>query len=455
MRLALVSVLLSASIAGLGFSYWPEDQALIFITAPVERGKISALVKAAGPVEAVVTVDVGSQLSGRIADVFVNFNDPVKAGQPIARLDQEIFSARVNEAKAGLKVAAAAALVQKAAMERATIAVANAESARKLAQAQSAAAKARQDEAERDLQRKLELARTGSVTDRELTQARAQRDIGAADLRASLEEVNMKEEAIAIAQAETRMAEANIDNAQAIVEQRRAAVDQAQLDLDRTVLRAPIDGVIIKRDVNPGQTVAVSLEAKTLFTIANDLREMEVHGTIDEADIGALKIGQRALFTVDAFPDRTFIGRVLQIRKSPEIHENVVTYTAIVSAPNPELLLLPGMTAALRIVVSDTENILKIPNQALRFRPAGAVSKSDGKEHGHAPSSEGSATVWTLSEDARPTPIAVKLGVSDDQSTQLTDGSLVQDQRLIVGGQDQRRIIDDRSGDGDPLLLSS
>jgi HlyD family secretion protein len=195
MRLALVSVLLSASIAGLGFSYWPEDQALIFITAPVERGEISALVKAAGPVEAVVTVNVGSQLSGRIADVFVNFNDPVKAGQPIARLDQEIFSARVNEAKAGLKVAAAAALVQKVALERATIAVANAECARKLAQAQSAAAKARQDEAERDLQRKLELARTGSVTDRELTQARAQRDIGAADLRASLEEVNMKEEA--------------------------------------------------------------------------------------------------------------------------------------------------------------------------------------------------------------------------------------------------------------------
>jgi HlyD family secretion protein len=433
MRLVLVSVLLSASIAGLGFSYRPEDQALIFITAPVERGEISALVKAAGPVEAVVTVNVGSQLSGRIADVFVNFNDLVKAGQPIARLDQEIFSARVNEAKAGLKVAAAAALVQKAAMERATIAVANAESARKLAQAQSAATKARQDETERDLQRKLELARTGSVTDRELTQARAQRDIGAADLRASLEEVNMKDEAIAIAQAETRMAEANIDNAQAIVEQRRAAVDQAQLDLDRTVLRAPIDGVIIKRDVNPGQTVAVSLEAKTLFTIANDLREMEVHGTIDEADVGALKIGQRALFTVDAFPDRTFIGRVLQIRKSPEIHENVVTYTAIVSAPNPELLLLPGMTAALRIVVSDTENILKIPNQALRFRPPGAVSKADGKEHGHAPSSEGSATVWTLSEDARPTPVAVKLGVSDDQSTQLTDGSLVQDQRLIVG----------------------
>ena len=130
---------------------------------------------------------------------------------------------------------------------------------------------------------------------------------------------------------------------------------------------------------------------------------------------------------------RTFAGRVLQIRKFPEIHENVVTYTAIVSAPNPDLLLLPGMTAALRIVISDTEDILKIPNQALRFRPAGAISKSDGRENGRASSSENSATVWTVGDDGRPAPVAVKLGVSDEQSTQLSDGSLAQDQRLIVG----------------------
>ena len=233
--------------------------------------------------------------------------------------------------------------------------------------------KAKQNEVERELQRKLELARTGSVTERDLSQVRALRDAGAADLRASLEQIQMKAEAIAIAEAEQRMAEANLDNAQAVVEQRQAALDQARLDLDRTVLRAPIDGIIIKRDVNPGQTVAVSLEAKTLFKIANDLREMEVHGKIDEADVGQLKVGQTAQFTVDAYPDRTFSGQVLQIRKSPEVVQNVVTYTAIISAPNPDLLLLPGMTAQLRIVVSDTGEVLKIPSQALRFRPKAPV----------------------------------------------------------------------------------
>src|SRR5262249_26439227 len=162
----------------------------------------------------------------------------------------------------------------------------NALTAKKLTEAQSAAAKVRQDEVEKDLVRKLELARSGSVSERELSQVRTLRDAGAADLRASFEQIRMKGDAIAIAEAEQHMAESNLENAQAVVEQRQAALDQAQLDLDRTVVRAPIDGIIIKRDVNPGQTVAVSLEAKTLFKIANDLREMEVHGKIDEADVG-------------------------------------------------------------------------------------------------------------------------------------------------------------------------
>ncbi len=315
MRFVVVAGLLCALIVGLGYTYGQERAVPTFLTAPVERGSISTLVKASGTVEAVVSVDVSSQLSGRIAEVFVNFNDTITAGQPIAQIDQEIFAARVNEARAALRVARATAEVQKAALERAKVAVTNAQTAEKLAEAQSAANKARQDEAERDLVRKLELARTGSGTERDLSQVRALRDAGAADLRASLEQIQMKAQAIAIAEAENHMAEANLENAQAVVEQRQAALDQAGLDLDRTVLRAPIDGIIIKRDVNPGQTVAVSLEAKTLFKIANDLREMEVHGKIDEADVGQLKVGQTAQFTVDAYPDRTFNGQVLQIRK--------------------------------------------------------------------------------------------------------------------------------------------
>ncbi len=433
MRFVVVAGLLCALLVGLGYSYGRDRSVPTFLTAPVERGSISTLVKASGTVEAVVSVDVSSQLSGRIAEVFVNFNDGVTAGQPIAQIDPEIFAARVNEARAALRVARATAQVQKAALERAKVAEVNARTAEKLAEDESAANGARQDEAEREFLRKLALARTGSGTQRDLSQARAMRDAGAADLRASVEQIQMKAEAIAIAQAERHMAEADLDNAQAVVEQRQAALDQAKLDLDRTVLRAPIDGIIIKRDVNPGQTVAVSLEAKTLFKIANDLREMEVHGKIDEADVGQLKAGQTAQFTVDAYPDRTFTGRVLQIRKSPEVVQNVVTYTTIISAPNPDLLLLPGMTAQLRIVVSDTGGILKIPSQALRFRPKDAGPGSGHRSTNQAGSSKASATVWLVGDDGRPKPVAVKLGVSDDNSAELAESALAEGQPVIIG----------------------
>jgi HlyD family secretion protein len=433
MRFAVVAVLLCVSLVGLGYTYNQKGPAPTFITAPVERGNIATLIKASGSVEAVVTVDVSSQLSGRIAKVFVGFNDWIKAGQPIAQLDQEIFTAQVNEARAALSVARASAQVQRASLERAKVAVLNAQTAKRLAEAQSAAISARQDELERDLQRKLQLVRTGSGTERELTQTRAQHDAGIADLRASVEQIQMKVEAIAIAEAEREMAEANLNNALAVVEQKEAALDQARVDLDRTVLRAPIDGVVIKRDVNPGQTVAVSLDAKTLFKIANDLREMEVHGKIDEADVGQLKVGQTAEFTVDAYPDQTFNGKVLQIRKSPEVVQNVVTYTTIISAPNPDFLLLPGMTAQLRIVVSDTGNVLKIPSQALRFRPRGAGAPVERQSASQAESSKASATVWLVGGDGRPNPVAVKVGISDDTSTALLEGSLREGQQVITG----------------------
>jgi HlyD family secretion protein len=449
MRFVVVAGLLCALMVGLGYTYSQERSVPTFLTAAVERGSISTLVKASGTVEAVVSVDVSSQLSGRIAEVFVNFNDAVTAGQPIAQIDQEIFAARVNEARAALRVARATAQVEKAALERAKVAVANAQTAEKLAEAQSAANKARQDEVERELLRKLELARTGSGTQRDLSQVRALRDAGAADLRASLEQIQMKAEAIAIAEAEKLMAEANLENAQAVVDQRRAALDQAQLDLDRTVLRAPIDGIIIKRDVNPGQTVAVSLEAKTLFKIANDLRQMEVHGKIDEADVGQLKPGQAVQFTVDAYSDRTFSGQVLQIRKAPEVVQNVVTYTTIVSAPNPDLLLLPGMTAQLRIVVSDTGAILKIPGQALRFRPNGAAPASGRQSANEGASSKTSATVWLVGDDGRPNPVAVRIGASDDNGAALLEGPLNEGQQVIIGvanSQNQRGYLGIRLG---------
>jgi HlyD family secretion protein len=429
---AVVALLLCMVIAGLDYANSQRSPPAAFLTAPVERGSIATEVKANGAIEAVLSVDVSSQLSGRIADVFVNFNDAVKASQPIAQIDPAIFAARVKEARAALNVAKANVRVQNSAVERAKIAAINAYTAKRLAEAQSAAIKAKQIEAEKDLQRKTQLARTGNVSEHELSHVMATREAAVADLRASLEQIQMRAEAITITEAELRMAEANLDNAKAVVEERQAALDQAQLDLERTVVRAPIDGIIIKRDVNPGQTVAVSLEAKTLFKIANDLRVMEVHGKIDEADIGQLKVGQGAKFAVDAYPNRTFSGTLQQIRKSPEIVQNVVTYTAIISAPNPEMLLLPGMTAQLRIVVSEQAGILKIPSQALRFKPKNAPAELSGRAPDEA-TAKALATVWIAGSDGQAHPVSVKLGASDDNGAELIDGALTDGQHVIVG----------------------
>jgi HlyD family secretion protein len=432
-RPAVTALLLSAMGVGLGYAYNQDSEAPSFLAAPVERGTISTLVKAAGSIDAEITVDVSSQLSGRMAEVFVNFNDAVKAGQPLAKLDQESFLIAVKEAKAGLEVATATAHVQQAAVERAKLAIVNADNDVILAKALVASAQAKQDEAQREFERKAQLAKTGTVAEQDLSQARALRDMGAADLRAAVEQVKIKAEAIEIAEADLRMAEAYLENAQAVIEQKQAAVDQAELDLNRTVVRSPIDGVIVKRDVNPGETVAVALEAKTLFKIANSLDAMEVHGKIDEADIGKLKPGQSVRFTVDAYPDRMFAGKVLQIRKASEVVQNVVTYTVVISASNPELLLLPGMTAELRILVSATAEVLKIPNQALRFRPEATKVAPERRLEQQASSTGSLGTVWIVGPDGRPAPITVHVGQSDDSGTQLLDGPLTQGQPLIVG----------------------
>ncbi len=402
-----------------------------FITMPVERGTISTVVRATGTVDAVVTVDISSQLSGRVAQVFVNFNDTVRAGQALARIDPEIYAARVKEARAALNVAKAAAQLQQAALERTKLAVQNARTAATVADAELAAARVKQEEAERDFQRNLKLSATSSISDREFTQSHSQSTAGAANLRATAAQAKMKNEAIAIADSDVAMATANLGSAEAVVEQKQASLAQAELDLERTEIRSPIDGVVIKRDVNPGQTVAVTLDAKTLFKIAQDLHEMEVRGRIDEADVGRVAAGQTVSFTVDAYPHRVFSGRVLQIRKSPEVTQNVVTYAAIVSAPNPDLLLLPGMTAVLRILVETTGTTLKIPNEALRFRPTGEVATNLGSNDAKGDAAH-SGTAWIMDGQSAK-PISVALGASDHNSTQILNDSLREGQQVIVG----------------------
>jgi HlyD family secretion protein len=429
MRMSVVTALGVLAIIGTGFASYGNKSRQAYITAPVERGSVSTVVKATGIVNPVLMVDVGSQLSGQISGVFVNFNDPVKAGQVIARVDPQSYIAMVTEAKAALSIAAAAAQQQGAALQRAKVAVETARTAEHVAEADLAAIEVKQDEAERDYQRNLGLSKTSAISDRDFTQSRAIRNAGLANIRSLQAQLKMKSEAIQIAEADLAIAEANFASAEAVVEQKRASLEQAEVNLQWTEIRAPIDGVVIKRIVNPGQTVAVSLESKTLFKIANDLRVMEVHGRIDEADIGQVKVGQIATFTVDAYPNKAFSGRVLQVRKSPEVSQSVVTYIAVISASNPDYLLFPGMTARLSVAIEETGDALRIPNTALRFRPP-AEASSIKPPQGLAP---GSAIVWVAREPDRATPVSVVVGKNDDSDTQLISGDLHEGEAVIVG----------------------
>jgi HlyD family secretion protein len=405
-----------------------------FVLDAVRLAAIQKSIEATGTVEAVAQVEVGSAVSGLVEKVFVNFNDEVFAGQAIAQLDPGAFEARVSGGRAALKVATALAEVQHAALRRAGLGVAAAEAEKKSAEAQAKAAQARRDEADLELQRKLQLAHSGAATDREVSQTRTVRDISEAEFRVTLEQVETKADAIEIAKAEAQMALANVTNAEAVLEEKQAVLDEAEVELGRTVIRAPIDGIVISREVDSGQAVAAGLETKTLFRIARDLSEMQVRGSIDEADIGAVKEGEKAEFTVDAYPNHVFRGRVVQVRKAPETVQNVVTYSAIVSAPNPGKLLYPGMTAALRIITRETGDVLTVPNSALHFKPQSPdASPEDGAPH---------ASVWTIGIEGRPKPIAIETGAADDNRTEVTAGAVRDGDLLIVGtGKTQPGVI--------------
>jgi HlyD family secretion protein len=290
-----------------------------FLFEPAKRASISSSIEATGTVEAVSEVEVGSAVSGLIDKVFVSFNDTVTAGQPLVQLDRAAFKARASAARAALRVASALAEVQRSGLHQAELAIAAAEAERRSAEAQAKAAQARRDEADLELQRKLQLGRSGAATEREVSQARTARETSEADLRVALEQIELKADAIEIARADAQMALANVKNVDAVVEEKQATLDEAEAELEHTVIRAPFDGIVISREVSPGQAVAAGLETKTLFRIARDLGEMEVRGSIDEADIGLVREGEEAEFSVDAYPNRVFRGRVIQVRKSPEV----------------------------------------------------------------------------------------------------------------------------------------
>ena len=244
--------------------------------------------------------------------------------------------------------------------------------------------------------------------------------------------------AVRAAEAQLRVTEAMLKNAAAQVVQNEAALRQAQVDLERTFIRAPVDGTVVGRSVDVGQTVAASLQAPTLFTIAQDLRNMQVDTNVDEADVGRVKVGQAATFTVDSFPGRVFTGEVVQIRKAPLVVQNVVTYDVVVTAKNPEQRLLPGMTANVRIVIEQKESVLQVPNAALRFRPAGmeAPERERPARPGGGSGRGGggpAGRVWVLGPDGKPAALTIQLGIGDGTYTEVAKGDVKEGQQVIVG----------------------
>ncbi len=430
-------ILAAATVAG-GAAYvdrHPPSAGPVYLTAPVERGKVVTTVTATGTVKAVVTVEVGSQLSGQIDKLFVDFNDTVQSGQPIARLDQSVFLAKVQEAEAALQAAKTNVMVEQAAVERMRSMLAAAQARIKVLQAKTARADSAMAAAQRELDRTKTLRGTGVASERQLDQAQSARDAAAAGQREAEAESIVHAQEIITAAAEVKKTDAELSNAQAVVLEKEAELAQARVELERTVIRSPIDGVVIGRKIDRGQTVAASLKAPELFTIAQDLREMDVHARVDEADIGRIRVGQKASFKVDAFPGRQFAAHVTQIRRAPEVEKNVVTYTVVLSAPNPELLLLPGMTAVVDVVIDEIDNTLKLPNSALRYQPTA------GKERGGsaagaalaAAAAPAGTAVWVLGDDGTPVPVPVGLGVSNATTTAIAGGELREGQRLVIG----------------------
>ena len=384
--------MLAGLLGGAGWWTWVRDSepALSFRTAKIERGPLQAAVSATGTVTPVQQVQISSQVSGQIRELFVDFNSPVREGQLIAQLDPQTFEYRVSQSSADVEAARASVLTAQANVQSALAQV---------ARAQGDAA-----EAQRDERRKQDLLAQDFISAAELDAARSK----AASLAAALK----------VAQAQAEVARAQEKNAQAIVRQREAQLQQSRVDLQRTQIRSPVDGIVIKRSVEVGQTVAASLQAPELFVIARNLSDMQVEAAIDEADISRIRDGQQVSFSIDAFPGRSFEGVVHQVRKAAVTAQNVVSYTVVVSFANPGSLMLPGMTANVRIVTDTRDEVLKVPNAALRVRIAGiepapaasapALSPTPAPATGATPAARsGGLSIWPQAQaqaQAQPAP---------------------------------------------------
>ena len=410
------------------------------------RGSLVAAVAATGTLNAVVTVQVGSQVSGQIKELYADFNSQVTKGQIIARIDPAIFQAQVDQARAQLQAARGTVRSQQATSTKTKADLENARAAVAVAQAQTAKAQVAVVDGQRNLDRQRQLKDRELIAQADVDAAQVAYDSNVAQHTATAAQDRAQSAQVDSAEAQLKVAGAQVRSATAQGRQFEAALRQAQLNLDHSIIRAPVDGVVVARNVDVGQTVAASLQAPTLFLIAQDLAKMQVDTSTDESDVGRIRLAQRVTFTVGSFPGRTFSGQVVQVRKAPQVLQNVVTYDVVVSAPNPELVLLPGMTANVRIIIDQKDNVLKVPNAALRFRPPGAET-GQGQTQPAAPAAvQGSGPrsgagaqpglagqVWVADPGGKLRAITLRLGITDGIVTEVLEGGLSDQQDVIVG----------------------
>ena len=431
---ALYAIALVGALAVVGAWELLKGQGgLQYRTAAVERGEVDYAISATGSPNAVVTVQVGSQVSGNIMALYADFNSKVTKGQLIARIDPAPFQAKVDQARANVDAAQANVFNAQANTQKALASVQAANAS--LANAKAAVTKAQvaAQDAKTKAGRRVTLAQEGILSKEDMETAQETANAADADVQAEQAQVNAAAENVKVAQAEAEAAKTQTTATQAQVKQAQSSLQAAEIDLNNTYIKAPVDGVVVARNVDVGQTVAASLSAPTLFLIAQDLTKMQVDTNVSEADVGRVKVGQAATFTVDAYPGRAFKGSVTSIRQAPINVQNVITYDVVIGVSNPDLKLFPGMTANVKIMVDQRTDVLKVPNAALRFRPAVAQASpaATGGKGGRKPGAAPMQAVWVLNAENKPEQVRVKTGETDGTFTEITDG-LKEGDRVIV-----------------------
>ncbi len=412
MKKILIGILIILILGAIAFELFKlksKENNLKFRTEKVARGDIEATITATGTVNPVTTVLVGTQVSGTIKNIYVDFNSPVNKGQVIAQIDDAQFITKVRQAEANLESA-------KASVENARANIENLKARLNASKADIDRERVAVTDVRINLGRIKKLWEERLASQKDMDSSQNAYDSQVAQLK-SLEATHDSN----IAQ--LNAAEAQYKTSLAQVKQSEASLDTVRLDLEHTRILAPVNGIVVSRNVDVGQTVAASFQTPTLFNIAEDMTKMQIYSNISEADIGKIKVGQTVEFTVDAYPDTIFQGKVSEIRNAPIIIQNVVTYDVVVKVDNPELKLKPGMTANVSVEVSNKKDVLRIPNAALRFRPSESQNTVGARGKGSG--------VWIIKE-GKSKRISVIAGISDGNYTELISGDIREGQELIV-----------------------